>query len=94
MRIDVADMPFIKSYFYNLSFMSIVENKVRFNKSDVLISDLIWLYNQTEKKDFFVDLSHCDSKYTYDFIPKNIISKDGVYEIFLGSYLGVESDSC
>lgn len=94
MRIDVADMPFIKSYFYNSSFMSIVENKVRFNKSDVLISDLIWLYNQTENKDFFVDLSHCDSKYTYDFIPKNIISNDGVYEIFLGSYLGVESDSC
>ena len=52
MRIDVAGMPSINSYFYNSSFMSIVENKVRFNKSDVLISDLIWLYNQTEKKDW------------------------------------------
>lgn len=90
--LEISERPFLHGYYHTASFMSIVMNKVRFNQSDVDVSDLTWTYNDKLTKDFFCESD--DNKIIKNQLPQNVKEKEGGFDIYLGHYGNVRNDSC
>lgn len=92
--LDVDKNPFLHSYFHTASFLSIISDKVRLNKSDVSVSHLQWKYSDGIKSDFTSEIGYNSKNTIFTTIPKNISESDDSYDIYLGEFDGIKSDSC
>lgn len=53
--LSINEHPLMHGYFHTASFMSIATNRVRFNLSDVSISDMKWIYQRKVTNCFWCD---------------------------------------
>lgn len=91
--LEINENPVIHGYSHTADFMSIAMNKVRFDLSDVNVSNLIWHYENEDTKDFNTLVGKDDENKIVKELPPEIKIDNEVYDIFFGE--GADGiDSC
>ena len=93
-ELDVNKKPFLHGYFHTASFMSIAMNRVRFNQSDVNVSNLIWVYSDMCKKDFFSEIDNGYKKSITRKLPLNVEKNKDNFDVYFEKFNNIERDSC